>query len=173
LAYPPKRKKVKRKKKAGNEIEKAKETAFHFLSYRPRSVEEVRRKLKEKGFSPPTIKRTLTRIKELGYLNDGDYAYMLACSSIENKQWGIVRIYNALVNRGISQEIIAQTIAKIKEEYDIIQIARQALETKFSYLSSHQHADEKIRNKVINYLRRKGFSWNTIFSVIKSSADCT
>ena len=173
MAYPQKRKKVKRKKKVGNEIEKAKEIAFRFLSYRPRSVEEVRRKLEEKGFSPPTIKRTLTRAKELGYLNDCDYAYMFACSSIENKQWGIVRIYSALLDKGISQEIINQTIAKIKEEYDIIQIARQALETKFSYFSSHKHADEKIRNRVINYLRRKGFSWNTIFSVIKSSADCT
>lgn len=162
---------MKRKKKVGHEIEKAKETAFRFLSYRPRSIEEVRRKLKEKGFSPLTIKRTLTRVKELGYLNDLEYAYIFACSSIENKQWGIVRIYNSLVNKGISQEIINQIITKIKEDYDITQVARQALETKFSHFSSHQHADEEIRNKAINYLRRKGFSWDTISSVIKAIDD--
>jgi len=162
---------VKRKKKGVNEIEKAKETAFRFLSYRARSVEEVKRKLKEKGFPPLAVKRTITRVKELGYLNDLDYAYTFSCSSIENKQWGMVRIYNALVNKGISQEIINQTTVKIKEEYDMKQVARKALEIKFSHFNFLQPVDEKTRNRAINYLKRKGFAWDTIFSVIKPSAD--
>jgi len=36
------------KKKEKNEIERTKETVFRFLSYRPCSVEEVKRRLKEK-----------------------------------------------------------------------------------------------------------------------------
>jgi len=100
---------VKRKKER-NEIEKAKEATFRLLSFRPRSVEEVKRKLKEKGFSSFTIKRVLNRVKELGYLDDGDYAYMFARSSTENKQWGVIRIHDALVKKGISQEIINQKV---------------------------------------------------------------
>jgi regulatory protein len=170
LVYPPKKKKVK-KKKGGNEIEKAKETAFRFLSYRPRSIEEVKKKLKEKGFSSLTIKKVTARVKELGYLNDHDYAYAFARSSTENKQWGIVRIYDALVKKGISQEIINQTITKIKKDYDITQTAHRALENKFAIFNPHQRVDKKTRNRAIQYLRRKGFSWDTIFSVIKSTDD--
>lgn len=166
MASPPKRKKLI-KKKGKNEIEKAKETVFRFLSYRPRSIEEVKRKLEEKGFSPLTIKRTLSRVKELGYLNDCDFAYTFARSSIENKQWGIVRIHDALLKKGISQEIINHTTDKIKKEYNFTQVARKALEGRFAHFRSHQLVDKKTRNRAINYLRRKGFPWDTIFSLIK------
>jgi len=168
LAYPAKRRKLK-KRKGENEIEKAKETAFRFLSYRPRSVEEIRRKLKEKKFSPLTIKRTLARIEELGYLNDRSFAYDFARSSIENKQWGIIRIRATLAKKGISQEIITHITAKINEAYDFTQVARRALETKFAHFKSHQLADKKIKTRAVNYLRGKGFTLNIILSVIKST----
>jgi len=170
LVYLPKRRKLKRKNKR-NEFEKAKETAFQLLSFRPRSAEELKRKLIKKGFSYLAIKRAIERVKELGYLDDRDYAYMFACSSIENKHWGPLRIQDALVKKGISQEIIKQTIAKIKEEYDISQVACSTLDSKFADLRFHQKPDKKTRNKAINYLRRKGFSWNTIFSIVKSIDD--
>jgi regulatory protein len=168
LAYPVKRKKLK-KRKGENDSEKAKETAFRFLSYHPRSVEEIRRKLTEKNFSPLTIKRTLARIEELGYLNDRSFAYDFARSSIENKQWGIIRIRATLAKKGISQEIITHTTAKINETYDFTQVARRALETKFTHFRSPQPADKKIRDRAANYLRRKGFAWNIILSIIKST----
>ncbi len=170
MAYPPKRKKEK-KKKGKNDIENATQAVFRFLSYRNRSVEEVKRKLKEKGFPPSTIKRTLARVKELGYLNDHDYAYSFACSSIENKQWGTVRIHDVLIHKGIPQEIINHTIAKIKKEYAITKVARCALETKFIQFRSHQPADKKTRKKATDFLKRKGFTWDTIMSVITNTQD--
>lgn len=167
MVCPLKRKKVGIKK-GRSEIEEANETAFHFLSYRPRSLEEVKRKLEEKGFSPLTIKKTLARVKELGYINDHDYAYAFACSSIKNKQWGTMRIHSALLGKGVSREIANQTVARIKEEFDINQVARQAFEIRFAPFGSHKQFDEKTRNRAVNYLRRKGFCWDTIYSVIKS-----
>ena len=167
MAYPVKRKKLK-KRKGENDSEKAKETAFRFLSYRPRSVEEIRRKLTEKNFSLLTIKRTLAKIEELGYLNDRGFAYDFARSSIENKQWGMIRIRATLVKKGISQEIITHTTAKITETYDLTQVARRALETKFTHFRSPQLVDKKIKDRAVNYLRSKGFSWDIILSIIKS-----
>lgn len=166
MVYPEKRKKLS-KKKEKSEIEKAKETAFRFLSYRSRSVLEVERKLQEKEFSPHTIRVTLSRLLELGYLNDQDYSEAVARSSIENKQWGPVRIHDALAKKGITQDIIEQTLAQLTKEYDVSQVARHAFHSKFA-LKPHQLAEDKTRRKVVDYLKRKGFSWNTILSVIKS-----
>ena len=167
MVYPEKRKKLSRKKKE-SEIEEAKEAAFRFLSYRSRSVLEVKRKLQEKGFSPHTIAATLYRLLELGYLNDQEYAVTVARSSIENKQWGPMRIHDALVKRGIARDIIDRTLAELMQEYDVFQVARRAFDSRFA-LDSHQLAEEKTRRKVVDYLKRKGFSWNTIYSVIKSA----
>jgi len=164
LGYRSKKKKMNPKTEK-SEIERAKETAFHFLSYRSRSSAEVKRKLEEKEFSPLTITRTLSRVKELGYLNDADFAYTFARSALENKQWGTLRIHDALLKKGVAQDIINQTLAELSKECDLIQVARRALEHKFTR-ESHQHAGEKTRRKVISYLRRKGFCWDTISAVI-------
>jgi len=150
-----------------NEIERAKETAFHFLSYRSRSSAEVKRKLEEKEFSPLTITKTLARVKELGYLNDYDFAYTFARSSLENKQWGTLRINDALLKKGVAQDIINETLAKLTKECDLTQVARRALEHKFAH-TLNQHAGGETRQKIINYLRRKGFSWDIISAVITS-----
>jgi len=170
LAYPPEREKEK-KKTGKNDIENATQTVFRFLSYRNRSVEEVKKKLQEKGFLTVTINKALARVKELGYLNDHEYAYSFACASIENKHWGTVRIHDVLAHKGVPQEIINHTIAKIKNEYDIIKVARCALETKFTQFSSHQPADEKTIKKATDFLKRKGFTWDTIVSVITNAQD--
>lgn len=167
MVCPLKRKKVGRKK-GRNETEKANEAAFRFLSYRPRSLEEVKRKLQEKGFSPHAIKRTLARVKALGYINDRDYAYAFACSSMKNKQWGTIRIHHTLLEKGVSREIANQTVARIKEEFDISQLARQALEIKFAHFGSDKLVDEKTRNRAVHYLKRKGFCWDIIRTVIQS-----
>jgi len=150
-----------------NEIERAKEAAFHFLSYRSRSSAEVKRKLEEKKFSPLTITKTLSRVKELGYLNDYDFAYTFARSSMENKQWGTLRINDALLKKGVAQDIINETLAKLTKECDFTQVARRALEHKFTQTPG-QHNGETTRKKVISYLRRKGFCWDTISAVITS-----
>ena len=155
------------RKKKENEIDTAKDTAFRFLSYRSRSVLEVKRKLQEKEFSPHTIRATLSRLMELGYLNDQEYATAVARSSIENKQWGPIRIHDALLKKGIAKDIIDNTLEELTKNYDLIRVARLAFDSKFS-LTPEQLAEEKTRRKVMGYLKRKGFSWNTILAVIRS-----
>jgi len=150
-----------------SEIERAKDTAFHFLSYRSRSSAEVKRKLEEKEFSPLTITKTLARVKELGYLNDADFAYTFARSSLENKQWGTLRITDALLKKGVAQDIINATLAQLTKECDLTQVARRALEHKFTP-TRDQNPGGKTRQKVISYLRRKGFCWDIISAVITS-----
>ena len=170
----PKRSKGKRaKKKKRNELDEAKAVAFRFLSYRPRSMEEVKRKLSEKEFSPLTVKKTLARLNELGYLNDYEYAHSFARSSVEGKKWGALRIHAELIQKGIANNIIDHTITQIKREYDELQVARQALETKFAQSDLYRPVDEKTRNKFTRFLRRKGFDWNTIYSVINPRDDVT
>ena len=86
---------------------------------------------------------------------------------MENKQWGTLRINDALLKKGVAQDIINETLAKLKKECDLTQVARRALEHKFTH-TPHQHDEGKTRQKVISYLRRKGFCWDTISAVILS-----
>ena len=45
-----------------------------FLEARPRSADEVRRRLREAGYRPDLVEGTLVRLTELGYLDDAAFA---------------------------------------------------------------------------------------------------
>ncbi|NQU73859.1 MAG: regulatory protein RecX, partial [Candidatus Omnitrophica bacterium] len=53
---------------------RAKNCAYRLLSYRSRSIKEINDRLKKKGFSPAIIKKTVTHLKQINYLNDEEFA---------------------------------------------------------------------------------------------------
>jgi regulatory protein len=60
--------------KALDEIEVAHDRALNFLSYRPRSSEEVRRNLHQKEFAEQTIETVIERLTGAGLLDDAAFA---------------------------------------------------------------------------------------------------
>jgi len=171
LAYPAKRKRGIRKREVRDDLEAAKLRAIRFLSYRSRSTEEVRGKLTEVGFSPAVIEKVLTRITELGYLDDYEHALTFGRSCIEHRLWGAVRVRNALLQKGVDPGTIASALHTLEQEHDFSRVARRALESRFSPEELRKHSGEKARQKAIGYLLRKGFSWETIAAVISSGHD--
>lgn len=171
MAYPAKRKKEKPKRKAKDDIEAAKELAVRFLSYRSRSSEEVRGKLSGAGFSPAVIEQALARIKELGYLNDYDYAVAYGRSCVAYKFWGPSRIRDALLTKGVAPGIISSALQELARDHDFSRFARRALESRFSPADINRPIEKNIRQKAIAFLLRKGFSWDTISDVIDSGYD--
>src|SRR3712207_3697125 len=57
-----------------DEITQAVDSASRFLSYRPRSTQEVRDNLTKKGITPDTLEVALERLAALGYLDDQAFA---------------------------------------------------------------------------------------------------
>ena len=159
------------RKREEKDIEAAQQLTVRFLSYRSRSSEEVRNKLAERGFSPRTIQKTIARIKELGYLNDYDYAHTFGRSCIEHKLWGAARIRDALQQKGIVPDIITTVLQELAQEHDFNQVARRALDNKFPARGAPGLTGEKRRQKAISYLRRRGFCWSTIAAVIDPGYD--
>lgn len=57
-----------------DEVERAYERALNFLSYRPRSEAEVRRKLREKNVEDEVIEVVVERLTRTGLLDDREFA---------------------------------------------------------------------------------------------------
>ncbi len=55
-------------------LQVAYDRALHFLSFRPRSLKEVRQSLSKKGFSEMTVEATLQRLEESDLVNDLEFA---------------------------------------------------------------------------------------------------
>jgi regulatory protein len=57
-----------------DEIEVAKDHALNFLSYRPRSADEVKRNLREKGYSDSVLEAVMGRLEQAGLVDDEAFA---------------------------------------------------------------------------------------------------
>ena len=147
-------------------MKKPREIAYNFLSYRARSKKEMKDRLKREGCDKDSINEIIYDLERWGYLDDYDAAYQWAFSWAKKRGWGSLRIAHTLKQRGIPSEIVASVLKKTQEEFTEEEIARSAMEKKFKRFS-FSGASEKEKRKVIEYLKRKGFSFEVISLAIR------
>lgn len=84
------------------------EVALDCLSRRALTNYELELRLKEKGFESSDIDRTLTRLKDYGYLNDQDLALVYSKSRL--KRYSRRRVLHDMKIRGLAPQIIEQAL---------------------------------------------------------------
>ena len=136
-----------------------------FLSRRPYGTKELIKKLCEKGFEKESAQKACDRLLELGLLNDEEFARILANELYERKGYGIKRIKQELVFRGIDREIAENAI----ESLDIDTQTRIILVIKKKYINKLD--DEKGRKRAIDGLMRLGYSYSDIKTALNSISD--
>ncbi len=149
------------------QLQKARDYAYRLLSHRQRSVQEIRERLRKKNFSASIINQTIKYLSGLNYLNDRDFARAWVCSKIASSYVGLSMLRYQLKQKGISDELIDETIDTHALNYDEVQAAQKLVALR----RKHYRAVEpvKVKKRLYDYLRRRGFSAETIFQAIKDS----
>lgn len=135
------------------------------LSRRPHGTRELIKKLCEKGHEKGAAEKACDRLSELGLLNDEEFARMLANELYERKGYGIKRIKQELIFRGLDREIAENAI----ESLDIDTQTRIILVIKKKYFNKID--DEKGRKRAIDGLMRLGYSYSDIKTALNSISD--
>ena len=135
------------------------------LSRRPHGTKELIKKLCEKGHEKESAEKACDRLLELGLLNDEEFARLLANELYERKGYGIKRINQELIFRGIDREIAENAV----ESLDIDTQTRIILVIKKKYINKIN--DEKGRKRAIDGLMRLGYSYSDIKSALNSISD--
>ena len=135
------------------------------LSRRPHGTKELIKKLCEKGHEKESAEKACDRLLELGLLNDEEFARLLASELYERKGYGIKRINQELIFRGIDREIAENAV----ESLDIDTQTRIILVIKKKYINKIN--DEKGRKRAIDGLMRLGYSYSDIKSALNSISD--
>lgn len=147
-----------------NDIRRARERALYLLDAREYSYTELFKKL-EVNYDEKICYEVLNRLAELGLINDRRYAERLGEYLIEKKRFGRYRASQEMYRRGLSREIINETLDKYDED-SVVRLYELVKEKYERYMT-----DEKGINKVRNALVRKGFSYDDINVVIKTVLD--
>jgi len=144
--------------------EKARAYAFLLLKFRLRSEKELAQRLKQKGFSEELCQDTVNFLKDKQFIDDCVFAKGWVASRLK-RPFGLRRIRQELIQKGLGKEIIEETFAQAKEDYDEGSIVRQLAEQRFSRLKGVEPLKAKAR--VYAYLMRRGFSPEITSDIVK------
>ena len=142
----------------------AKEEILEFLKHKSRSESEIRKKLSGTKVNDEIIDEIIDDLKRVGFINDTDFALRFCRNFINRKPAGEILLKIELRKRGISTEIIDETIDKIYTEFDKKELARKLIHKKKFNPSTK---DKKIKKKIADLLLRRGFDWGIVWEVMK------
>lgn len=140
---------------------RAKQRALDYLAHKPRTEEEVRRKLRRKDVPEPVIEDVVSRLHELSYLDDEAYAHDYVRNRFSSKKYGPVRIRRELVERGIDRHTAETVVDELFADKDVQAAAREHAEKRWARLADEDDVRRR-KQKVYRYLRRRGFTSATI-----------
>lgn len=138
---------------ADDAIEQAKQSAYQFMSYRPRSTAEVRQNLLKKEYDEAVVEQVLTRLTDLNLLNDRDFARFWIEQRETFKPRSQRALSQELYQKGISRDIIDELISNVDEEA----AARKAAQKKAQ--NWRQLPREDFFSKMGGFLQRRGFNY--------------
>ena len=150
-------------------LKRAKAHALRYLSYRDRSKWELGQYLEKKEHSPPVIQQTLDYLTELNYINDQRFALQWGQYKINKKKLGRKRLYLELLGKGIEKDTIEETLIALYEDNPEMDLAAQCAQKKWATLKGIEK--EKKKQRLAQYLQRRGFSSDIIYKSLKTLTD--
>ncbi|PKO20479.1 MAG: RecX family transcriptional regulator [Chloroflexi bacterium HGW-Chloroflexi-1] len=144
-------------------IQKAYDRAVRFLSYRPRSEAEVRRRLAEAAIDETVIDAVVERLTGQGYLDDAEFARFWVENRHRFKPKGGRALRQELRQKGLDAPIIEAAIADL----DPLAAAYEAARVKAARLA-HLIQDDPaaFRRKLGAFLMRRGFDYEIVAEVV-------
>jgi regulatory protein len=144
-----------------DEVSRAVDRAVRFLSYRPRSIAEVRRNLVEKQTPEVVIDSAIERLRKLGYVDDRAFAVFW----VENRN-----TFKPLSPRALRYELRQKGVADadIAAALDGLDSQDAAYRAAEGQIRRHRHKGrEEFRQKMSAFLQRRGFGYDIIRDVVE------
>ncbi|MDX9992908.1 MAG: RecX family transcriptional regulator [Anaerolineales bacterium] len=142
--------------------EVALQKALHFLSYRARSLDEVRKNLEKHEMPETVIQNTLERLQTAGLLNDQDFARTWVENRNTFRPRGRRALRLELRQKGLPEAVIESTLEEMTDEEAL------ALQAARKHLRKMRGLDWlDFRKKMGGFLSRRGFPYEAIASVTR------
>lgn len=145
--------------------QQAVDRALNYLSFRPRSREEVRRYLQRKETPPYVIDAALERLDRLNFVNDRAFVEFWVENREKFKPRGARALKNELRLKGVERDIVDELVDKDGDE----ELALRAARKKAASLAHTPGMDyATFRNRLSAFLQRRGFGYEAVKHTVKA-----
>src|SRR5690606_10477936 len=142
-----------------DEVRKAFNKSLDFLSYRMRSENEVRQKLKDKEFGNAVIDEAVKKLYKLNFLDDRAFSEALMQTQIRSSKKGPKAIQQDMQKKGIDKQMQKDVLADFSEE-EQLELAKELAEKIAD--KEKTKTPRQIEQKINDSLMRKGYSYSLI-----------
>ena len=139
----------------------ASEAAGMLLGRKAYSERELFDKLTGKGYSPKESAEAVMKMREYGLVDDRQYAKDLVELCLA-KQRSRRAISETLRQHGIDKELISEMLEELPDQRLMV---KEIVQRRYGDIEGMSREEQ---NRVINFLRGRGFDWRDIASVVKN-----
>ncbi|UCD23545.1 MAG: regulatory protein RecX [Gemmatimonadota bacterium] len=138
------------------DVEAAYLVAIRMLAARPRSVNELLRRLRDRGHNPSAAAEAVGRLESKGLVDDAAFSRHFARVRL-SRGHGPSRILTDLLSRGVERRLAERAIDEVvdQEGVDSLEAARALAEKRIQQLGEELPPD-RLRRRVLTYLMRRG-----------------
>jgi regulatory protein len=149
---------------------RAREAALTLLSYRPRSAEELRRRLARKGFDAEVVEECVEALGNVGVVDDAAFAETFVRDRVRLRPQGARRMRQELRAKGVDAETASAAIAEVMEVEDAseVDLARAAAAR---WKPRPGEERDRARRRLHGFLARRGFGGDAVRTVLAEKLD--
>lgn len=148
------------KLKQSDNFQRCLEAALSYLGYRPRSESEIKQRLRRRGFNNEVVDKVVIRLKEHRFVDDAVFAQYWTDNRLSFKPRSRSLIKLELRQKGVATETADAAVQNLDDE----NAAYEAGCKKTRVLSSSDYSE--FRRRLSDHLRRRGFNYETISSIV-------
>jgi len=143
---------------------KARNNAYSLLRSRPRSEQEIRERLKLKGYGDRIVEDVIQDLRRAGEIDDERFARIWVESRMHRNPVGDILLRQELEAKGVSDPIIESVLASKAESYDEFETAFNMARERFERLKKIDR--RKAAKRVYDFLMRRGFAYESVKKII-------
>ena len=141
-------------------VVKAFDKAINLLSIRPRSIEEVRRRLARAGFADSVVAAAIDRLREQRYVDDLAFARFWIENREAFKPMSPRAIAHELYQKGVERDVYDALLEAIDVEDAAYRSSKKQI---WRYRGKMRY---EFKTRLTAMLRRRGFDFDTISRVV-------
>lgn len=135
-----------------------------YCAFQDRCKQEVTQKLYTLGANKEEIEKLVKELIDDRFLNEERFVKAFVSGKLHLKKWGVNKIKQALMQKGISDILIKDALSDIEQE-DYMDKLKIIAQKKWEVLKDPEPAKNKA--KLIRFLLSKGYEYDKIKEVIK------
>ena len=147
-------------------VSEALATALRLLARRGRSENELAGRLRQKGFSAEAVTAVLARCRQLGYLDDARFARERARELMRGGRAVGRRVLADLQQRGVAEATASEAVEEAAREFGEEALLAELQRRRFPDFA-WPAADDRQRQRVVNFFLRRGFSLSRVLSFLR------